>query len=112
MADKTKACPGCGKDMKRIENGWQCENCGVVIKIHVKKKRLHDSGLAIVHVHQFGDSTMFGFDLYAGNEANTSLLTLSRGVEGTIEAAMAAADAVVHPGRECGEKCGKWEDAD
>jgi hypothetical protein len=46
--------------------------------IHVRAKRTHltPTGVVTAHVHQFGESALFGFDVYVGD--NVAVETLHR----------------------------------
>jgi len=80
--------------------------------IHVRAKRTHltPSGVVTAHVHQFGDSALFGFDVYVGG--NVAVETLHRvsvsETNQTLEGAKQAADAAVHGTRGCGSGCAQW----
>jgi hypothetical protein len=84
--------------------------------VHVRAKRSHVNGVITTLVHQFGEETMFGFDVYYGPPPDLAeiqkLQTASRGTYPTIDAAKTAADAAAHGGNACGHTCGAWEDAE
>jgi hypothetical protein len=80
--------------------------------IHVRAKRTHltPTGVVTAHVHQFGDSALFGFDVYVGD--NVAVETLHRAsvseTNSTLEGAKRAADAAVHGTHGCGTGCAQW----
>ena len=108
-ADQAGSCPRCTETMTRISMGWTCAYCGTQVPIHVRLRRIHDEGATLVQVHQVGDQSTFGFEMFAGREADASVMTLSQGAHVTIEAAMIAADTVAHGGKPCRDVCGPWE---
>jgi hypothetical protein len=84
--------------------------------VQVRARRSHTHGAITTHVHQFGEETMFGFDVYYGPPPDLAeiqkLQTASRGTYPTIDAAKMAADAAAHGGNACGHTCRAWEDAE
>jgi hypothetical protein len=68
------------------------------VAVHVRARRVHGTlhGAVTVHIHQFDNSTMFGFDIYSGDSIDVARLHPdSSPISQTLEGAQAAVDAAV-----------------